>query len=141
MDFNCIFFPPDPRFEIGIPLLGCPSYRVLMAHRANLSDLPYGPPYMPESLETLLARTDPDSVAYESLDPSKNPFLGKKILILHGETDEVVPWECSKRFVDGLEVGPSGKKQISLEPGRGHETSSFMISELAKWIVEYGMRS
>lgn len=111
-----------------------------MAHRAGLSDLPYQPPYMPKSLEALLSRLDPDSVPYTSTDPSENPFIDKKILILSGEKDELVPWICSKTFVEGLEVGPHGKKQISLEPGRGHETSAFMIGELVKWVVEHGMQ-
>ncbi|CAD6585119.1 MAG: hypothetical protein CYPHOPRED_002971 [Cyphobasidiales sp. Tagirdzhanova-0007] len=129
---------PDPRFIVGIPILGCPSFRTLMRHRAGLSDLPFEPPYMPSSLESLLERVDPDSVACTSSNPAENPFMGKKILVLLGEKDEVVPWECGKYFVERLEVGPKGKKKIVIEPGRGHETSSFMIAELVKWIVEFG---
>ena len=93
---------------------------------------------MPSSLESLLERVDPDSVACTSSNPAENPFMGKKILVLLGEKDEVVPWECGKYFVERLEVGPKGKKKIVIEPGRGHETSSFMIAELVKWIVEFG---
>lgn len=130
----------DPRFQIGIAMLGCPSYRVLMKHRAARSNLPYAPPYMPQSLLDLLERTDPDSVPSTSENPSENPYIGKKILVLHGEKDELVPWESCKPFVEKLEVGEDGHKSVQIEPDRGHEISSYMVGELVKWIVQYGMK-
>jgi len=48
---------------------------------------------------------------------------------------------CCRTFADGLVVGEAGKKEIILEPGRGHETSAFMIGELVKWVVDYGMKA
>ena len=128
----------DPRFEIGVPMLGCPSYRVLMKQRADKAGLPFAPPHMPESLLTLLKRVDPDSAEFTSSDQG-NPFLGKKILVCHGDKDELVPWEASKGFADSLEVGQDGEKKIVIEPGQGHATSALMIAELSKWIAEYGM--
>lgn len=111
-----------------------------MKHRAATANLPFEPPYMPKSLLTLLDRVDPDSVNYSSEEAgADNPYLGKKILVLSGEIDELVPWQCSKTFADNLKVGPHGRKEIILEPGKGHETSAFMIGELVKWIVQYGM--
>jgi len=133
----------DPRFDVGIPMLGCPAYRVLMKHRAASNNVPFEPPYMPRSLLSLLERTDPDSVDYTNPSPSSpsdNPYLGKKILALHGEADELVPWECTKAFADALEVGAHGRKEVKLEPGRGHECSAFMLAELVKWVVRYGMQ-
>lgn len=130
----------DPRFEIGVPILGCPSYRVLMKHRAAKSELDFKPPYMPQSLLALLDRLDPDSASYTSAEGSTNPYLGKKILVLHGEKDELVPWDCCKTFVDGLRVGEKGEKKIFIEQDRGHETSSLMVSELVKWMVIHGLR-
>lgn len=132
---------PDPRFEIGAPILGCPSYRVLMKQRAEKAGLAFEAPYMPKSLLSLLDRLDPDGVDYSSTDPSSNPYLGKKILVLHGGNDELVPWDCCKTFVDGLQVGPEGEKNVFIEQDRGHETSSLMVSELVKWLVKYGISS
>lgn len=120
-------------------MLGCPSYRVLMRQRAQANGLPYAPPYMPESLSTLLESMDPDSSDSTSSDSSGNPFLGKKILVLHGDKDELVPWEASKSFVDGLQVGPGGEKRVCIEPGRGHETSAYMMEELAKFLIKHGL--
>ena len=120
-------------------MLGCPSYRVLMRHRAALAGLPYRAPHMPASLLALFERIDPDSVPYTSRD-WVNPYLGKRILVLHGDSDELVPWHASAGFVDGLEVGPDGEKRVVLEKKRGHETSALMIAELVRWIVDYGMK-
>ena len=129
---------PDPRFKIGVPMLGCPSYRVLMRQRAAKNDLPFGPPHMPDSLLALLSRIDPDSADFKSTS-SENPFLGKKVLICHGDRDDLVPWEAGKAFVDSLEVGPHGKKKVVIEPGQGHATSALMVEELSKWIAEHGL--
>lgn len=93
---------------------------------------------MPDSLLHLLSRIDPDSTDFQSTQGA-NPFLGKKILVCHGDKDDLVPWEAGKKFVDGLEVGPTGRKKVVLEPDRGHEASALMIQELARWIAEYGM--
>lgn len=131
----------DPRFRIGVPMLGCPSYRTLMRQRAASNNLPFEPPYMPATLLDLLSRIDPDSVDFASSDGTNNPFYGKKIAVLHGDKDELVPWESSKDFVDALEVGPDGEKKVMIEEGRGHETSQVMIEELAKWIVRHGMKA
>lgn len=113
-----------------------------MRHRAAKSELPFEPPYMPSSLLILLDRLDPDSANYTSTstsDASSNPYLGKKILVLHGEKDELVPWDCCRQFVEGLEVGSEGEKSIFIEEGRGHETSSAMVTELGKWLVKHGL--
>jgi predicted esterase len=111
-----------------------------MKGRADKSNLPFAPPYMPQSLLDLLSHLDPDSAAYTSSDPSENPYFGKKILVLHGEKDELVPWECCRTFVEGLQVGEKGIKEVFIEQDRGHETSSLMVSELVKWVVRYGIR-
>lgn len=112
-----------------------------MKHRAAKSELDFKPPYMPQSLLKLLDTLDPDSVSYTSTnDTSKNPYLGKKILVLHGEKDELVPWDCCKTFVEGLQLGEKGDKKIFIEQDRGHETSSAMVGELVKWLVLYGIK-
>lgn len=111
-----------------------------MKHRATKSEIDFSPPYLPQNLLNLLDTLDPDSVEYTSSNESNNPYINKKILILHGEKDELVPWDCCKEFVDGLNVGEKGEKKVFLEKDRGHETSSLMVTELVKWIVQHGLR-
>lgn len=111
-----------------------------MKHRATKSELEFKPPYMPQSLLHLLERLDPDSASYTSTDSSINPYLDKKILVLHGEKDELVPWDCCKAFVEGLQVGEKGEKKVFIEQDKGHETTSLMVGELVKWMVLHGLR-
>lgn len=112
-----------------------------MKQRAEKAGLAFEAPYMPKNLLSLLDRLDPDSADYTSTNESSNPYLNKKILVLHGGKDELVPWDCCKTFVDGLQVGPLGDKNVFIEQDRGHETSSLMVSELVKWLVKYGTMS
>ncbi|KAF8899869.1 hypothetical protein CPB84DRAFT_1093377 [Gymnopilus junonius] len=93
-----------PRISVGIPIIGCPDYLALMKHRAQTSGIAFTGPHIPASLLDLIGILDPASKSYSSLGTS-NPFLGKKILILSGEEDTLVPWTASKTFVESLEVG------------------------------------
>ncbi|KAG1836212.1 hypothetical protein DFJ58DRAFT_917733 [Suillus subalutaceus] len=63
---------------------------------------------------------------YRAKDAS-NPFLGKKVLVISGKEDKLVPWVTSAEFVDGLEVGEGGIKRVVVEEGAGHECTSGML--------------
>ncbi|KAL7004710.1 hypothetical protein EMMF5_005724 [Cystobasidiomycetes sp. EMM_F5] len=129
--------PIDQRFRVGVPIIGCPSYRKLMQQRAVTSRVSFGPPYMPKQLMKLLSAIDPDSTDYASTEPARNPFWGKKVLSLHGADDDLVPFSCSEQFLTGLEVGGEGYKSVIAEPGRKHETTDFMISQMANFLVDH----
>ena len=105
----------DPRVEIGIPIIGacsfhlllyfrpltvgrptgCPDYLTLISRRCRSHGLPVGPPYLPDSLLAHIRRADPTAAPYAARDAS-NPFWGKKVLVLSGGDDKIVPWAASR---------------------------------------------
>lgn len=124
---------PDPRITLGIPIIGCPNYLELIKRRAHTSSIAFQAPHIPNSLITLINTSDPASQDFKSLN-SSNPFLGKKILVLSGKEDPLVPWSVSESFVDTLEVGPEGVKKVFLQEGVGHACTDEMVDEAAAFI-------
>ncbi|KAF8958322.1 Alpha/Beta hydrolase protein [Flammula alnicola] len=123
----------DPRIGLGIPIIGCPDYLELIKRRAETSNIPFTAPYVPSSFLEFIGLSDPASKNYASLEES-NPFLGKKILVLSGEEDTLVPWAASDKFVSALEVGPRGLKRVIVQKGVGHECTDEMVEEAANFI-------
>lgn len=108
-----------------------------MRYRAQNGNISYNAPYIPPSLTSVIGRLDPASQKYSANDTS-NPFFGKKILVLSGKEDKLVPWVASDKFVDKLQVGESGIKEVVVAEGVGHECTKTMV-ELAGRFVEGGM--
>lgn len=120
----------DRRIPIGVPFISCPSYAALMERRTKTAFVSNGPPYIPGTLAQLVARIDPASQPFDQADPHRNPFWGKKICMLNGGADKIVPWKCAEDFVRRLAVGPregpNGEQRgfrISLREGLGHEVT------------------
>ncbi|KAG1836211.1 Alpha/Beta hydrolase protein [Suillus subalutaceus] len=132
----------EPRLTLGIPIIGCPDYTKLISQRARSSGIPFSPPYFPDSFKTYIETHDPAQLPYRAKDTS-NPFLGKKVLVLSGKEDKLVPWVASAEFVDGLEVGEGGVKRVVVEEGAGHECTSGMRKEaglfVRKWLSGAGL--
>ncbi|KAG1785877.1 Alpha/Beta hydrolase protein [Suillus plorans] len=126
----------EPRLTLGIPIIGCPDYMKLISRRAQSSNIPLSPPYFPTSFMTYVERHDPAQLAYRTKDAS-NPFFGKKVLVLSGKDDKLVPWVASAEFVDGLEVGEGGVKKVVVEEGAGHECTSGMRREAGLFVREW----
>ncbi|KAG5637968.1 hypothetical protein H0H81_002412 [Sphagnurus paluster] len=124
----------DERVKTGIPIIGCPDYGKLMAIRAGQAGVALEGPYFPESFRRAIQVLDPPYL----LESGQNPFLGKRILVLCGEDDRLVPWEASKHFVEEkLEVGKDGIKEVSLYKGVGHECTDGMVTEMAQFIAKH----
>lgn len=117
----------DPRVTVGVPFIGCPSYANLLADRTKTSFVTNGPPYVPHALAQLVRQTDPASSPYWEHDARVNPFYGKKICICSGANDKLVPWRCSREFVENLVVGPTQRPsdglKVVLVEGAGHEVT------------------
>ncbi|KAI0635458.1 Alpha/Beta hydrolase protein [Trametes polyzona] len=129
----------EPRIKIGVPIIASPDYLALMSRRARSHKLPVGPPYFPKSLLDLIARADPVAAPYTAADAS-NPFLGKKILVLSGQDDKKVPWAtAAKTFVENLNVGEGGVKEVIIESGVGHLFSPAMVKECARFVWEHAL--
>jgi hypothetical protein len=128
----------DPRVTLGVPIIGCPDYTALTKSRlaANPSS---PPPIFPQTLQQLLLRTDPINSPHSSDDPSQNPFWTKKLLVLTGADDDVVPSALGDKFYQGLLVGPQGVKRRIIQDGVGHRCSREMIGRAAEFLWECGM--
>ncbi|KAJ7219983.1 Alpha/Beta hydrolase protein [Mycena pura] len=115
----------DPRVKLVIPIIGCPDYLALMGPRAEAQGVAVGPPHFPENLVKLIRDMSLASLPYTSKN-DENPFLGKRVLVLSGGSDMLVPWVASQEFVERLEVGSGHKKYVVYE-GVGHEVTAEMI--------------
>ena len=122
-----------------MPIIACPDYMKLITKRAKYSHVPLAPPAFPDSLRAYIARNDPASAPYTASDAS-NPFFGKKVLVLSGGDDPLVPFEHSKTFVENLNVGPKGIKKVVIAPGVGHECTPEMVKEMAHFVYEHALR-
>ncbi|TBU25182.1 Alpha/Beta hydrolase protein [Dichomitus squalens] len=130
----------EPRIQLGIPIIGCPDYLRLISDRAVQSSIPIEPPYFPKSFLEYLKKHDPANAPYTATD-STNPYRGKKILVLSGKEDTLVPWNASESFVEGLNVGEEegGVKQFLVEPGIGHTCSPTMVKEAVAFLWDHAL--
>jgi len=126
----------EPRLSVGIPIIGCPDYLALMHGRAKASGLQFGPPILPDSLLQAVERESPVSASVTG----KNPFIGRKILVLAGGKDELVPWVFSESFVEQIEVGEEGVKKVVVYPDIGHAFTASMAEDVASFVWEEGCR-
>lgn len=109
-----------------------------MSQRAQFVGIPFEAPYYPLHLKAYVDAYDPASFAFrETDDTSTNPFLGKRVLVLSGAKDKLVPWSASKEFVEGLEVGDAGVKKVFLEENAGHECTPAMVQEAAYFVIDW----
>ncbi|KAI0093154.1 Alpha/Beta hydrolase protein [Irpex rosettiformis] len=124
----------EPRVSMGIPIIGCPNYTHLITTRASTSNVPLTPPTFPPSFLAYLQDTDAVGAAYSS--DVGNPYRGKKILVLSGADDTLVPWVSSEEMVNDLNVGV---KKVIVYPGVGHEVPEEMIKEAGDFIWEWAL--
>ncbi|KAF8434539.1 Alpha/Beta hydrolase protein [Boletus edulis BED1] len=125
----------DPRIQLAIPIIGCPDYTKLISQRAQICGVPLEAPHYPLHLKAYVDAYDPASFAFRENDAT-NPFLGKRILVLSGAKDTLVPWSASQEFVEGLEVG-DGVKKVVLEENAGHECTPSMIREAGLFVIDW----
>lgn len=123
----------DDRVTTGIPIIGCPDYSKLIAYRAKQNDVDLKGKYYPKDLKDLVAKMDPASL----VQGVTNPFLGKKVLVLSGADDTLVPWTASEEFVtQRLSVGANGLKKVIVYEGVGHECTERMVQEIAAFVAD-----
>jgi hypothetical protein len=111
-----------------------------MAPRAESYGFKLEPPIFPNSLRSFIEKNDPASANYTSTDPNINPYIGKKILVMSGAIDPLVPWYASKKFVDGLYVGEDGIKEVFVQEGSGHKCTREMTKKMAVFMWEWGVK-
>ena len=126
----------EQRLSVFIPIVGCPDYLALMQHRAEASGLQFGPPTLPDSLLELIRRESPAHTPAAD----RNLFFGKKILVLAGGKDKLVPWAFSESFVERIKVGEGGAKKVVVYPDVGHTFTATMEEVMADFVWEEGCR-
>lgn len=122
-----ILLREEPRITFGVPIIGCPVYTPLMAGRMRQTfgtDLTA--PRYPESLRAYV----------ETPREGPNPYLGKRILVLSGADDQLVPWTASKDHVEALDVGPNGVKRVLVVDGAAHEVTGSMLREVSAFVAD-----
>jgi len=127
----------DPRVKVGIPVIGCADYLKLMKVRAEQAGVELQSPVFPEHMLTLIAQYDPASAPHQAV--RGNPFLDKKILVLSGGKDQLVPFEPTREFFEKLHVGDRGVKAIVIEPEAGHQYTELMHSALCRFVWEHSL--
>jgi alpha-beta hydrolase superfamily lysophospholipase len=105
-----------------------------MEQRAEPLGVPRTPPYFPASLRALVR-------AHDTVSAPAAVFVGKRVLVLSGAEDRLVPWEASRAFVDALDVGRGGRKEVSVLPGVKHEFSDGMREEMFRFFWEEALVS
>ena len=126
----------EPRLSVGVPIIGCPDYLALMNDRAKGCGLQFGPPILPDSLLEVINRESPVSTPATG----GGRFAGKKILVLAGGKDELVPWAFSESFVEQIEVGKEGVKNVVVYPDVGHAFTATMEEDVVDFVWEEGCR-
>jgi hypothetical protein len=125
----------EPRVRIGISICGCPDYISLIEHRAQHLGIQHAsassPPYVyiPDSLRALVR-------AHGVVSAPPGVFAGKRVLVVAGGEDMLVPWAVSRAFVEALDVGMGGRKEVVVVPGVQHEFTDGMKEEVFKFFWE-----
>ncbi len=100
-----------------------------MERRAEYIGIPHTPPYIPASLRALVRAND-------TVPTPAAAFAGKRVLVLLGADDKLVPWEASRSFVEALDVGRGGKKVVEVAPGVKHEFTDGMREKMFRFFWE-----
>ncbi|KAF7300644.1 hypothetical protein HMN09_00949900 [Mycena chlorophos] len=115
----------DPRLEVVIPIIGCPSYLNLISRRAEAQGVAVAAPHFPQTfLKTLEAQA-----------PKPEHFAGKRLLVLSGGADPLVPWAASQEFVSRLGSAGPGKREIVVLPDVGHAVPEEMVKLAADFVA------
>lgn len=113
----------EPRIQAGCPIIGCPDFITLMTSRA-------------EALGGLTKEMMPDSLreTVSRIDPKVENMQGKRILILSGKKDKLVPFAKGAAFVEKLR-NVAGSVQVEEYEGVGHRCTETMVGELSRFIT------
>lgn len=119
----------DPRVTVGIPIIGCASYTTLITNRAKTSGIPLAAPYLPSHFLSTIAKL-------EAAAQPASRFSGKRILVLSGGSDKLVPAAYNEPFLEGLRTDGFGEDALRVRvfEGAGHEVVEGMVEEMERWV-------
>ncbi|KAK9463219.1 Alpha/Beta hydrolase protein [Lipomyces oligophaga] len=117
----------EPRIKIGIPVVGTTDMTALLIHRLGdyktVADVPEGTPEWPKALEILMKERD-DKLAL---------IKDKKILILNGDLDTLVPDRFTKPWVETY-AKYNDVTYIHQEE-TGHYLSWFFVNKITEFVL------
>ncbi|KAI6264737.1 hypothetical protein MCOR28_000276 [Pyricularia oryzae] len=159
----------DERVTAGVVIIGCPDYMYLLSDRAKLSKQPtfstedsgasfLGSKDFPPDLIRACEKYDPKGLVF---GPRKTPswplpaeqaleakgilesrLRGKRLLNCSGGDDKLVPYYCSKPFVEFMKAAQQEWSELDVVfddrvyAGAGHEFSPGMITDAVQFLVE-----
>ena len=168
--WQCVFH--EKRFRAAVIVIGCPDYIRLMSHRARQTGLdswygstPPGANFLgsddfPSGLIDAVHERDPagrflgtnhdgsiihDPEARELREIFRQSIAGKKIMVLSGAADTLVPYACAKPFLEFLkhEIATDEhliRSRTHIEdlifPNTGHEMSKQMVQQAVRFIID-----
>ncbi|KAA1467396.1 hypothetical protein DENSPDRAFT_926577 [Dentipellis sp. KUC8613] len=117
----------EPRVRTGIAVMGSPDNIAMMHAVGAVARVPIAPPHVPDALLALMRRLEPGAADHRARSAA-NPYFGKRVLVVVAEQDVFVPWGMYGAFVEALEVGPGGRKEVVREPGKHVYTDEMMCA-------------
>ncbi|KAK6523734.1 hypothetical protein TWF281_001706 [Arthrobotrys megalospora] len=142
----------EPRIKGGVVIIGCPDFQSVMVHRAWKSKLKsyqedkfLGSVDYPKTLDHTVRKTDPAGIIMRDRSQTERSTLikerlgGKKVLVLSGGADKLVPYNCSKPFLDLLKSEGQGLVDVSdiVYDGIGHDCTEEMVAELVVFVTDF----
>ncbi|KAK7419264.1 hypothetical protein QQX98_003416 [Neonectria punicea] len=118
----------DPRIRAGIAIVGSPDLTSMLLERLAIykgtQDVAADTKEWPRSIAKL----------YEERDKNIEDITGKKILILNGAVDPLVPSRFTHRWVEKF----AGNNDVVFveQEAVGHGLSAEMMEKLVAWVVE-----
>ncbi|KAF3932733.1 hypothetical protein ABW19_dt0204889 [Dactylella cylindrospora] len=142
----------EPRVKAGVVVIGCPDFQSVMTHRAEKSKLKsfkegrfLGSADWPKAFDAAVRKSDPAGVIMRDKTEAERKKLieeklgGKKVLVLSGAADKLVPYACSKPFLELLKSEGQGivdVRDIAYE-GVGHDCTEKMVAELVGFVSDF----
>lgn len=151
----------EPRISVGVPIIGCCDYLALMRQRLR-SFMTKGEQgrepqaedeerYLPAAFQAELRRLETAAMDQAAVEVLKR----KKLLVLCGGDDRLVPFDCSKPFLDRLrhaiehdavsasssDLHQHGDCTVIVEQGQGHALSESMLAATVEWILRWACQA
>ncbi|KAI1270670.1 hypothetical protein F5Y18DRAFT_369138 [Xylariaceae sp. FL1019] len=158
----------EPRVTAGVVVIGCPDYMNLMKDRARRSKLQtytedegasfIGSKDFPESLVAMCKKFDAKGTLFGTGEVPKTPsaaekdrirpmldsrIKGKRIQILSGGADKLVPYKDGKDFLDFFKDATSGwwkegnvYVEDNLYPKVGHKFEDEMLKDATRFVLD-----
>jgi pimeloyl-ACP methyl ester carboxylesterase len=117
-----------PLIKSAVIIVGCPNLTPMLLERLggyrSADEVPSGTKEWPKSLEKL----------YVARDKSLESISGKRILILNGAIDELVPSKFTVPWVE--KFGANNEVEFLEGANTGHWLSWEMTEKMVEWIVK-----